>query len=52
MTVDLLLVLRLEHKDDLNWNEVVLVGPVRLNEGHRRVNRQLSRILAQNVSQG
>lgn len=47
VTVDLLLVLRLEDEYNLNWNKIVRIVSVRLDKRHRWVNGQLSRVLDQ-----
>lgn len=50
MRVDLLLVLRFQDKDDLNWNQVIGVVFVRKNQLRRRVHGELSGVLQCNVS--
>lgn len=45
MRVDLLLILGLEHKDDLNRNQIVGVVGLGKNQLWCRVDRELSRVL-------
>ena len=43
--VDLLLILCLQNKDDLNWNQIIWVFTVRQNELGRGIDGELRRVL-------
>jgi len=46
MGIDLLLILNLQHKYDLDWYKVVRIVPKRQDELWSRIHRNLCRVLA------